>query len=278
MQYRGKEYIDFFVELDYMPESRPAILKKNSNPYSIRQNYIGPLIMNFFECFNKDLIKQCVQTYGDRIRFHYADVRSGVIHSGTEPKLKTQIDILKSLYHVFYKNDFANMTTQHVRLINTFLEHYEQFDTDYFFKLGKIDKQLKKINRPTINELFKENFAQHILKSETINTIKTINQFLYEFGQAKLLKQSFEMFDDELDPYVGLMILLSPLFDLYTLARILRHDMKQVIVYAGDAHIRNLRALLLQLGYKETASKQSKDEETNFQCIDLSGVTQPWFV
>lgn len=71
---------------------------------------------------------------------------------------------------------------------------------------------------------------------------------------------------------------ISELFDIYTLARMIRFNMKKVIIYAGAAHIDNIRNFMTkELGYQITTSRQSHQEGKNFQCIDLRGTPQPWF-
>jgi hypothetical protein len=71
---------------------------------------------------------------------------------------------------------------------------------------------------------------------------------------------------------------LAPLFDIYTLARMIRFDMKRVIIYAGSFHTKTMRTFLLKhLGFQSTKSIQSQTRKKNFQCISMKGVPQPWF-
>jgi hypothetical protein len=262
--YLGKEYIDLFLEYEFTPKVR--MFQKGAT----FKNYVAPVISTFDDCFNKT--KQCPYS---RVRFHYADVRSGVIHSQTDQATKEVVKELQDLHRSFFVT--GRLRPRNVKFMLSILNKHDTLNVDYFFKLAKIDKQLKAIKDEQITQFVYDAMIQY-MRAPELNTLKEqIDQFTFDYLMAHESKQPF-IDNPENDPYGDLMVLLSPLFDLYTITRILKHNMKQVIVYAGNAHIQNMRHFFLQrLGYKETVSLSSMNAGKDFQCLNLTNVPQPLF-
>lgn len=64
--------------------------------------------------------------------------------------------------------------------------------------------------------------------------------------------------------------------DVYMLTRILRHNMKHVIIYTGGDHTHKLGELLYKyLGFGYTNEFYGRGEYRD--CIDMCKVPQPWF-
>lgn len=266
--YKGSEPIDLFLEIDFSENVRPV-------QYDPTKNYVFSVISYFHTCLTRKLRASCLYK---NVRFHYADVRGGVFHSGTNKETRDTIFQFRDLHKVWHIDGISKIRLQNIKFIDELLDHYEKLDVDYFFRLAKIDKQLKHIKDPLVTVWVKALMVEHMTNPDIVPLKNKIDTFLFDLLLANESKTWFTINENGLNIYMYLMVLLSPLFDIYTITRILRHNMKQVIVYAGDAHIQRICDFLMQrLGYKETISKLSIHPEKDFQCIDMSDVPQPWF-
>ncbi len=285
-QYVGSEPLDFFLEVEFAEEVRGtqllkdpknlAIMKQYLTETNAYDNFLSSLRVYYFNCFQK--IKTQCEYNKKPIRFHYSDVRDGVIHSGTEDETKLVVKQLQELGKLENENEVKE---KHIRFLIEFVDHVRTRDVDYFFRLTKIDKQLKHIKNPEIVKLLR------IYAFDNMDTkITNFDAGLFQEALAVMLEQVKR---NEL-PIIGkttfgkirmstLASGLAPFFDIYTLARIFRHNMKRVIVYAGSFHTRVMKSFLVdKMGFQVTVSKQSNDEtSSSFQCISLKGVPQPWF-
>ena len=81
---------------------------------------------------------------GKPIRFHYADVRDGVIHSGTDEKTKL---FIRGLHQLNSVQKDKQIRPRHIRVLLEVLQKADQLDVDFFFKMSKIDKQLSKFDK-----------------------------------------------------------------------------------------------------------------------------------
>jgi hypothetical protein len=182
-QYKGNTPIDFFLEIDFAPETRKI---RESGPMDLAQgnvveNFLVSMRIYFDNCFQK-LKTQC-QFYGKPIRFHYADVRSGVIHSGTDAK--DQI-IVKQFQDLVKIQDEKNPPkARDYELLLKFIDKFERGDIDYFFRLTKIDKQLAQLDKQEkyrIVRLLREYMETHIEREQ--DELIVTRQF-DEIGDAK---------------------------------------------------------------------------------------------
>lgn len=79
-----------------------------------------------------------------------------------------------------------------------------------------------------------------------------------QFAEETVLEMT-EMFFDGRMPW--LFCYIRSVVDIYTAARIVAKKMKNVIVYEGAAHVRNLKLIFKKLGYTV------KDEHINEDCM-----------
>jgi hypothetical protein len=278
--YNYPEPLDFFLEVD-VPEARPEYLSDQKFIMKSRQwmhegqiedNFLVSLWIYFQNCLQK-LKTKCEYHRKKQIRFHFSDVRSGVIHSKTRSEHAVFIKDLQDL-----RNRTSDFSAKHFailrKLVTRFLSATDD-DVNFFFHISKIDKQLGAIAKtnPNLHQELGMVMFRHMKQEE-----KRATRFLEEvtLGEESLrfpeLKKQVDTLGSNLAHMIPAM-LLTPLFDIYTLARIIRHDMKQVIIYAGANHTKRIKQfLMLFMGYESLVSRQSKD-----QCIDLRGIFQPWF-
>lgn len=304
--YQNQEKLDFFLEipvLDQEQEVRMAperaqerkrdMITKNQ-PY---RNYLSSLHVYFYNCWQRT--KTMCQFFGKPIRFHYSDVREGVWHSGTEFEDRVMIKMIRELMNI----ENIDVKLHHKNILRSLLEKFIKSDLNYFFRLTKIDKQLNRIPddglwgdgreiRYQLSQMMMDHFTKgrdfaqlaQLILDEMIQTKLPIIQktdenekavyFLtkmVEFGTPNMIKFT-ELVRFVIGP------LWSPLFDIYTLARMVRLEMRRVIVYAGMAHTQRIRSFLVtHLNFRRTVGVESKKQGRDFQCVSLKGVPQPWF-
>ena len=298
-QYKSQQYLDFFLELPFADtddvkgvslkratEKKQEILAQDT-PF---RNYLASIHVYFFNCWQR--AKQICEFYRKPIRFHYSDVREGVIHSGSGFEDRLMIQLLRELLQI----DNKDVTSREMHLLLTLVDKFITDKVDYFFRLTKIDKQINKITNKELQQsltqimtnqmIYFKDFALHVqfFVKEMVQTKMPIvfrNQknesafFLTE--TAYFESQNAVQFTELVRFVIG--GLLSPLFDIYTLARMIRLNMKHVIIYAGAMHTQRIKAFLVNhVGFKLTKSVVSKRQTSNFQCINMKGVPQPWFV
>ncbi len=296
--YNHPEPLDFFLEID-VPEAQREHLsdqkyitksRKWIQEGQIEDNFLVSLWIYFQNCLQKFKTK-CEYNRKKQIRFHYSDVRSGVIHSKTRSEHAVLIKDLQELRKK--SNDFG---MKHIAVLKNLITRFlaaEEKDVDFFFRISKIDKQLGVIAKtnPNLEQelgmVMFQHMKQEAKRAEKLLAHVTVAEGLLSFSELKKRADKFlgqvtvtkKKSDTDLDDIVSNLaqnvaaFLLTPLFDIYTLARIIRHDMKQVIIYAGANHTRRIKQFLEhRMGYENVVSRQSED-----QCIDLRGIFQPWF-
>lgn len=272
--YRGKENIDFFLEIDFEERARGLEqfqqfkdlrlqLLQGENPHKF--NYLQSLRIYFNECFQQ--MKSKCEFNGHPIRFHYSDVRSGVLHSKTDTEAKTVIQEYHKSWDVLYRGKVP--TVQHIDALEKLVKKYEEHDVDFFFHISKIDKQLNKVPEQ-ISKALRAMMITHMEKES-----KQLDSLYERFAYLRIERNPDALvtgFNNALSLLQSTLFL--PLFDIYTLARIARHDMKQVIIYAGGFHIKNIREFLqTQMNYRLT----TKADKCGVQCVDMQRVSQPLF-
>ncbi len=303
--YQSIQPLDFFLEIPFLdledevrmvPEQAAQLKQELVAKNQPHRNYLSSLHLYFYNCWQRT--KTLCQFFGRPIRFHYSDVREGVWHSGTEFEDRITIKMIRELLNV----ENIDVQLHHKNILHLLLEKFLKSNIKYFFGLTKIDKQLNRIKdqgeldardiKYQLSQLMLDHmikgrdfaqFAQSILK-EMIGTklpvvVKTNEneRAIYyltkmtEFGTPNMVKFT-ELVRFVIGP------LFSPLFDIYTLARMIRLEMKNIIIYAGMAHTQRIRQFLMQhLGFTRTVGVTSKKQGRDFQCVSLKGVPQPWF-
>jgi len=271
--YAGYHTIDFFVELWYDPADRripvsyevPRFTKALTHICrgGVIQNHLHTVQAYFLDCFQK-LKSQC-RFFRRPVRFHYADVRSGVLHEQTPSETR---EVVKELQRLHRSRDGQHLVPLGKRMIQKYIDH----DVDFFFKLCKIDKQLRAINDPGVTA----HLTQFMLVQMEGHNTEVARQWLERLEKAQGPTFPAPGFERFMEAFQGSF--MGPLFDIYVIARIIRHRMTRIIIYGGDAHIQSLRWFFLNImGFRETAARQAKEKGKHFQCLDLRNTPQPWF-
>lgn len=122
----------------------------------------------------------------------------------------------------------------------------------WIYNLAKIP--LKEAYRITsLEEIQSENdlvniFTQHCVVLKEINRASRVNpRFTMDFAIPLFMEltHDFRNFSLVLRAYLSLRVVL----DLYTVARIIKSKMKNVVVYAGVNHTKNITLILERLGF-----------------------------
>ncbi len=266
-QYGGSEFIDIFLEMQFAEQARGPIISalqkseefgKHLIEGQLYENYMATTLIYFLNCLQR--LKQRCEFYNKPIRFHYSDIRHGVI--GTDDKSNIIVKQIQEIHQLVFDENSKINKTQIQFIINLDKKLRENvIDIDHFFRLTKIDKQLAKLKKvsPQTVELLREYTRYHLEITRKIRSDEMMPSYLGEFEHIIGIK-------------------LSPLFDVYTLARMFYGNRKRVIIYAGVDHIERMRTFLVnKMGFRQTVAKQSTNRNSDFQCVSLKGVPQPWF-
>ncbi len=275
-EYNSLKYLDFFLELEHGPLARHTHHRETQYQHELKKgtsivdDYIKTIAVYFWDCFRRKKTK--CEFYDKPIRFHYADVRTGVIQSTMEKDERILISQMQ-----FRRRPIKKLTTNNIEPYLKLLQRLQKRDVDFLFRYGKIDKQLQKIKNEELVKLLKEYLVAYINEYQ-----KVINELIVSgdnlFISIFIDSNSVDVRAVRQFQYNVVAYTLSPLFDIYTLARIFRHDMQRVIIYAGAAHTRRIRDFLLgNFKFKHVAHEESGTKGKSFQCISLKNVPQPWF-
>jgi hypothetical protein len=227
----------------------------------------------FYNCWQR--IKKKCEFFGKAngpIRFHYSDVRAGVIHTQTDSKDRIIINKLHELDTL----EPNKIKKKDIEFVITLLDEFAKGNVDFFFRLTKIDRQLREIKDSSIVARLKLYMILHMKfrTEEIIDIRKMMTTLLNNYSKATTGGAAFIGLYNEITGPI-----LAPLFDIYTIARMIRFDMKRVIIYAGQGHTEPMKNFLIEMfGFQSTVSQKSNNRFSNsFQCISLKNVPQPWF-
>jgi hypothetical protein len=284
--YQGTKDIDFFLEIDFEEKARG--IEEYDDFKNIRQSllegkdvkggygYLLNLRAYFNDCFQQSK-GQC-EYNGKHIRFHHADVRSGVLHSKTNKEAETVIQTIHEGWNIMTREKVPS--SRYIAAIEKVALKCREQDIDFLFHISKIDKQLAKLPNNLSNALYDMMRAELETKTKEIDElfrrIETIRKYVDAVHHGTINQQ---ILSDHVQNtlYFIKIALFWPLFDIYTLARMARHDMKQVIIYAGSKHIGNIRKFLLDhMNYQITKSTSMRDK-CGPQCTEMQNIPQPWF-
>ena len=176
-------------------------------------------------------------------------------------------------------------------------EFFTNFDTFYniinnhLFPLVKIDKQIDNIKnidlKNQIIDIFKNDLKNYFKDIEGKGELIANDIFYYKNNEPHInLKTFIKKFSSYL-LYNGFLV------DFYLISRIFRNfsggiynlSPKNIIIYAGDAHISKYVEILSTLNFQEKYSRKNYmikniegfvDHEL-FQCLDISALPQPLF-
>jgi len=283
--WKGPAHLDFFFELlvpDARGKDKPPSKKirqaleegrtenKMFGEDELNESFLHSMRSFFFHCLQKS--KQACEYRVNPVRFHYTDVRRGVIYSETDEKTKVLVNDLRKAF------DFNKpLKGSKLRFVSKLLDKIKQRDVDFFFHLTKLDRQLRELSKvdqtavPLLRQFVVSAFERATpIVDKLIKLIREIETGIVDETQKKFAP---------LIVFEGLAISLASLLDAYTLARMFRFNMKRVIIYAGFAHTEAIiKFLTAKMNFRISVSKHSQNKGSDsFQCIDMKGVPQPWF-
>lgn len=275
-EYKGKEPLDFFFETPFAGLYRIEETYEQDEFNKIFEGAkVGQTLSELgFMHVTGIFFKKCLQSiktqcdfYGKPIRFHYSDVRQGIIHQGMD---NSDQEIIKEIRAIRQKvNEGALFTKRDVAFVVKIMQKVLDGDVAFFTKLTKIDKQFKKIKDPYIVEKLRNVIHQSfsnirgVIESELEDMLEDLppeRHYIYRAISTLVFS-----------------VAMAPLVDVYILSRMFRHDMKRVIIFAGAEHTKKMKQFLIEhMGFKATSSETS-ESGNSFQCIDMRNVPQPWF-
>ena len=195
-------------------------------------------------------------------------MRKGVVHSGIDE----DNEIVGPKLPVTGQNPPVQRSQNetHQDATNALAHQRKSLDIHLFFKMAKIDKQLKDLPQDLKTALENEMF-DHLAKRSTQAKIE-LNQRQLNVLEAKLSEKKELGVFDPMEVFMSVWGTIQlRLFDIYVLARVVRHSWR-VIIYAGAAHTQRIREFLVAyLGYHVTLERRSKIRGKNFQCLDITG-------
>jgi hypothetical protein len=257
------KHFDLFVEevfidkeygkRDFMPDTK---------------SHLGKVVSEFNTCFEVD---KSACKYKN-VRFHYVDIRS-IDELNFINILAKCIDNPQSSVELFKSYPINNINELILLLSNsTETKNYK-----------KILKQIENISDPAIKEIanyYLDEISRHQISVEEITNIIEILK-----GNKKINIESFKNILNRILESGNNMM------NAYLLARMYRNfrqmpnqysePPKNIIVYAGNTHIKSILMDLKEIGIKI----MQKHEQNSFdlanlpevKCIDLQSFTQPFF-
>ena len=268
--------LDVFLELPYDQLSEESKFSESINKYKFRDSYMKKTFDNIYNSgckpnYTKKLLEETdICLYEPYTRFHHADMRY------------IKDDFVKYIDFIF--NIFA---TKISLISNAWFEiHYSTYDINTLLKIYKssrfMDKIKKQINNIKIYYIKK--FFNTRLREYNKMCIDNINSgdLTYSNIQPKLYidDNHSEIFDLIRKIYNGIM-------DFYLMSRVFRifddddgnilHDASNIIIYAGNSHVKNYITWLKELGFEE---KYNVSNSTNFEkmaCLKVDNFNIDYF-
>jgi hypothetical protein len=288
--------MDMFLET-------PTIIKGGKYRKTLIES--SPL-MKFSNRFENclDLIKKCKNS---NVRFHNTDVRKG--KSKNLPFfMKLEINIVDTLFYAFRYHDLKiyKMALKEINELlsdsdrNEYIKNSKSYDLFIPYLLNvynkfKILRQLEKIPYKHVKNILTNYLYSKISKIDLkYFQLDKIISIISKFPKDHI---PFELFDDlvYLLKYVreNLIELTANFMDFYLMSRLFRRfkqinfqnskEPENIIIYVGDIHADNYRAILKKLDFQQEfitkakgifVERYDKDWET---CIDISKLKYPLF-
>jgi len=257
-------FIDLFIELPLLHREYKKI------EYGRREEYE----LDYIEFYFKECLKVKKKCNFPNVRAHYSDVRK--YKSPISTFISELFDIITNQSYVGgmgkvinkqkfikLKNKFPNEVEEYKKL-STFRDFRNYFDS-IFFPI-KIQKQLDNIKDNDIKQQINEWFIG--LFKDKLESF--INWTIIELS----ITTDYALSTFSINSFIGMV---TPYMDLYIVTRMFRsfnkikyfnsNEAKNIIVYAGDAHISNYANLLTN--YLKFTHVFSRSSDENF-CMDLS--------
>lgn len=259
IRYNNEKFIDVFVEV----------------PYGFLATEIHYLEKYYNKLKNSKL---------KNVRLHYTDMRT------IEEKSMSLLSLFKILRHP--KSDINSVKLAIQKLISLLLNMNGTYTFDFVYQLHDINKKiLKQINN--VEEPMRSIIANFFRKEHSIYTKSYVLGKLYEF--LNNVTKSTQKLNEFIVKWEGFVL------DIYIVSRMYRKFRKvdnkysetpnNIIVYAGEAHIRVIRKFMNEL----KVDKVNEDilyinedftleglykvgiEKGYFNCVDISKFRQPFF-
>ena len=216
--------IDFFIEEDWYK------IKNNLDNLDELKNEVSEI-----DWINK-IVKLSLQYYNlkDNTRIHFSDIRnkSLSLKNLNEP-LNELINLVKPKdITIDFKDNFFKMYKQYITILYNFIQNTRKYNETSF------------------------NLENKILKKEILKLEKIIGknklQEIFNLINQKIIKLFDVIFNEEtnlsLNEYQhwGFYIITPYTYigELYTLARLMKPEFKNIIIYEGQAHIQILNEYL----------------------------------
>lgn len=218
--------------------------------------------------FEKCIRKLCIHK---NMRIHNVDIRSKKIDSTVDLIYRYAKASLKNKDVYDLEKEIKKNKNEITKLLGNQKLIKEAIDDTIEFH-DKISKQLDNIN----DQKIKSELRKFILKIQnelpykkvTYKDLLSNNKVIYEY--LKRFLSSYRI----------------SYMDLYCLARIFRsfkqikdkpsNDPQNIIIHAGDHHIRNYMNFLIDIGGKVIYEKENKNRY-KYNCINIKDVKQPFF-
>lgn len=293
-----KETLDFFFEISYSKKNVYEINKPNITSVS---PWLQQIQNKFYDCLKLDK-SNCKYK---NVRMHYLDIRKlyferllnliilfyPIYKNNIDKnwiKIKNNIELLKNYYY-FDINKFSKITNEtKIFEFKNIKQNYDLTDwkkLEKIFKLSnekiieilKIEKQFENIIDDDVKEKYKK------IKIKIFDSLDYLREN-FDFFRNLNKNTTFQDFYNFSKQYKKLLIKLNTftdLFDAYMIGRIFRQyknniEPKKIIVFMGEAHAKNLRFFLSEIGFTEKI-ETSREFDKNFQCVDISKFYQPFF-
>lgn len=282
---QGVYYFDFYLE-----NSFESYVISNDSQDDDRSSRQMDVITKYFQIPENSL----------KTRLHHTDVRTlrstnftfslvdllsiiagcmSDIDNGVSPTRDEYAQIDKSIQEIYdiiwnidskdsnsYVKDLFGISRQGIRR-NSSLKEISKID----IKFSNEKKQLMKIYEQM--DLDIQNLTPNI-----VGLNSAIKKYIKSNNEQERLIELVEMLKYGDPIYNAILSIVTQIFDLYTLARIFhRFDLndrdiklgmpeypKNVIIYAGTFHSKNINKILISLGYKQLFSSENVDKS----CVD----------
>lgn len=272
--------VDVYLESAFLQKDT----KRDLQPRMFTFSYILDVEKNFEACLRSQN-KECKNA-----RFHYTDVRSGT--PSTEINALTDLSDTLSLYfkyenRIMEKEDpelrkpFLSIITKQLQTILQIIKNKNA--RTLILKILqdlKITKQLKNISDPSIAKALETHYLPLLFTKFPFSDQELIQDIYETLVQENGDEPSGILLDALIDLHKSLLFFEMLFMDLYLMARLFRSFSKTApgnknIIYAGERHVQSYRRVLEKLGFKLVLQRFAVDE-TNFQCLDISGI-EPFF-
>jgi hypothetical protein len=268
--------LDVFLELRYDRLSEESKFSESINKYNFKDSYMKRTFDNIYNSgckpnYTKKLLEETdICLYEPYTRFHHADMRY------------IKDDFVKYINFIYYKIDTKINLMSNARFdidystydINTLLEIYKSSTF-----MNKIKKQINNIKIDYIKKFFNTRLREY--NKMCIDNINS-GDLTYSNIQPKIEISDYrsEIFDVIRNIFLGIM-------DFYLMSRVFRifdddngnilHDTSNIIIYAGDSHVKTYITWLKQLGFEEKYNVSNSTNLEKMACLKVDNFNIDYF-